>query len=90
MSETNKIFRDIQKCLAGHSEREVVSALISSLIVAIGVSSRDIAHAESVISALPNEMIPLLRQEWSGFRQHRTKAALRETVLTEAMLSIPH
>lgn len=80
MTEREELFRDIQAALAGHSEKEVIGALLSSLVVAIGVSAEDLAHAEATVDALPRELKPLLRTGWEGFRRHRTVAGIATEV----------
>jgi hypothetical protein len=76
VTEREEIFRAIQAALAGHSEKEVIGALLSSLVVAIGVSAESLSRAEAVINALPAELMPLLRAEWPKLRRHRTVAGL--------------
>lgn len=80
MTEQDEIFRDIQKVLAGHSERAVTYALLTSLIVAIGVGSESLSRAIAVIDALPTEMKPILRDKWGGFREHRARAELHTSM----------
>lgn len=80
MTEREEIFRNIQQCLAGHSERDGISALISSLVVAIGVSSETISQARQIINDLPAEMNRAMAGDWEKFRRHRAKAQLRADV----------
>lgn len=85
MTEREEIFRAIQQCLAGHSERDGISALISSLVVAIGVSCESLAQARRIINDLPAEMVPALIGDWEKFRRHRAKAQLRADVEAHGM-----
>lgn len=73
MTERDELFRDIQNTLAGHSEVAVMQALLTSFVVAIGVSAESRSRAEEVINALPAELIPMLRENWAGYRKHRAK-----------------
>lgn len=79
MSEREDLFPKIQAVLAGHSEMEVMQALLKSLLVIIGVSAPDLPRAEALINALPAELKPLLRNEWANYRQHRARVATKES-----------
>lgn len=80
MSERNEIFHAIQQALTGHSEAEGMAALISSLVVAIGVASDSMEQAKRTIDALPADMKRVLFSEWDNLRKHRAKADLRRAV----------
>ena len=80
MTERNEIFHDVQAVLAGHSEGEVIAALMASLAIAIGIRSDDMRHAEAVIKSAPDDMIRTLRQEWPKLRRHRAASDLRAAV----------
>lgn len=73
MSDHADLFQKIQVTLAGHSEMEVMQALLKSLLVVIGVSAPDLPRAEALINALPAELNPLLRSEWANYRMHRAR-----------------
>ena len=79
MSDSTDPFHQIQAVLAGHSEKQVMQALLQSLLVAIGVSAPDLEHAEALIDALPAELKPLLRAEWDNYRAHRAKASIQQS-----------
>ena len=75
MSDRDDLFPKIQAVLAGHSEGQVMQALLASLLVVIGVSAPGLGRAEALIEALPAELIPVLRKNWVDYRKHRAKAA---------------
>lgn len=80
MSEREDIFRDIQTVLTGHSELAIIQALLTCLVTAIGVSAKNIQHAEGVINALPAELNPILRDEWTNYRKHRAQSEARRRI----------
>lgn len=73
MTERTEIFREIQSILSGHSEREILAALISSMIVHIGVAADSLEQAKRIARDLPDDMIPAIVSEWESFRKHRTR-----------------
>lgn len=73
MSERTQIFREIQSVLSGHSEHEVLGALIASLVVHIGVSADNLEHAKQIARQLPDDMIPPLVNDWDKLRKHRRR-----------------
>ncbi len=73
MTERTQIFRDIQSVLSGHSEREILAALISSLVVHVGVSADNLEHAKTIARKLPDDMIPALVTDWDNLRKHRRR-----------------
>ena len=81
MTDAEQLYSDIQKALAGHTEKAVLTALISNLIVAIGVSSNDLHHAEQVVKKLPDEMLPMIRKGWADFRVHRARTGGSSLIL---------
>jgi hypothetical protein len=80
MDPRNQLFHNIQTALGGHDETDVIAALISSLVVAIGVGSDDLRQANSVINSLPVDMKRVLMAEWPKLRQHRTIAELNHSI----------
>ncbi len=80
MTERDDIVRDIQQVLAGHSEVAVLQALLTSFVIALGVSAESLARGEEVIDALPTELKPMLRDGWTGFRKHRARADFAASV----------
>lgn len=79
MSERASLFAEVQAVLGGHSESEVMQALLQSLVVVVGVSAPDIDRAEAMLDALPAELKPLLRKDWAKYRQHRADAEATPT-----------
>lgn len=81
MTERDEIFRDIQTVLSGRPEREIIAALLTSLVTAIGVASKDLKHAESVVDAIPIELKPILRDNWDAYRKHGAKATAKANMI---------
>jgi hypothetical protein len=80
MDPRNHLFHAIQATLGGHTETDVIAALISSLVVAIGVQAPDLQEAIYAIEDLPHTMKPILHQEWPKLRRHRAAMNLRAAV----------
>lgn len=81
MTDTrNELFHAVQATLAGHSETDVMAALIGSLVVAIGIRSEDMRQAYAMINALPGDMKRVLVSEWPNLRRHRTVAELNHAI----------
>lgn len=77
MTKRDALFREIQGVLANHGEAEIIDALVACLVVAIGVSSVDMAQADAMIGGLPVHLKTGVRQGWDGFRKHRASADFR-------------
>ena len=71
--ERNILFDKIQHALQGHGEAAVTDALISALVVAIGIGAPSLPAAVDMIGGLPDIMLPILRSSWGTFREHRNR-----------------
>ncbi len=65
------LFQAVQRALTGHSDLDVLQALVRSLVVAVGVSAPSIEQAEQWLDAMLPEIKTAVRQDWPKFRAHR-------------------
>ncbi len=80
MNPRNQLFHAIQTTLGGHTETDVIAALISSLVVVIGARSDSQQEAVDAIEDLPEVMMPILYLKWANLRRHRDAMNLRAAV----------